>query len=70
MIWREQKNHTTDGYFCSVDVKEFNSKNKRNISYPNLYSAIRPVPHSSEISIPQPPSSLDEYSSELEDKAA
>ncbi|QQP57683.1 Uncharacterized protein FKW44_002754, partial [Caligus rogercresseyi] len=70
MIWREQKNHTTDCYFCSVDVKGFNSKNKRSISYPNIYSAIRPVPHSSELSIPQPPSSLDEYSSELEDEAA
>nr|CAH7748141.1 unnamed protein product [Callosobruchus chinensis] len=69
MIWREQKNHTTDCYFCSVDVKGFNSKNKRNISYPNLDSAIRPVPHSSEISIPQPPSSLDEYPNELEDEA-
>lgn len=69
MIWREQKNHTTDCYFCSVNVKGFNSKNKRNISYPNLDSAIRPVPHSSEISIPQPPSSLDEYPIELEDEA-
>lgn len=69
MIWREQKNHTTDCYFCSIDVKGFNSKNKRNISYPNLDSVIRPVPHSSEISIPQPPFSLDQYPSELEDEA-
>lgn len=68
MIWREQKNHTTDCYFCSVYVKGFNTKNRKNISYPNLDSAIRPVPHSSEIPIPQPPSSLDEYLSESEDE--
>lgn len=69
MIWREQQNHTTDCYFCSVDVKGFNTKNKKNISYPNLDSAIRPVPHSSEIAVPQPPSSLDDiYLSESEDE--
>ena len=68
MIWREQQNHTTDCYFCSVDVKGFNTKNKKNISYPNLDSAIRPVPHSSEIPVPQPPSSLDDILSESEDE--
>lgn len=68
MIWREQQNHTTDCYFCSVDVLGFNTKNKKNISYPNLDSAIRPVPHSSEIPVPQPPSSLDDILSESEDE--
>ena len=43
------------------------SKNKRSITYPNLDSALRSVPHSFEISIPQPPSSLDEYPSEFDD---
>lgn len=70
MIWREQKNHTTDCYFCSVDVKGFNTKNKKKISYPNLDSAIRPVSHGSEIPVPQPPSNLDDILSESEDSDA
>lgn len=40
MIWRE-KTHTVNCYFCSVDVKGFNTSNK--LSYPNLDSAIRSV---------------------------
>lgn len=67
MIWREQKSHTTDCYFCSVDVKGFNTKNKKNISYPNLDSAIRPVSHSSEIPVPHPPPDLDDILSDAED---
>ena len=68
VMWREQQNHTTDCYFCSVDVKGFNTKNKKKISYPNLNSAIRPVPHSSEIPVPLPPSSLDDIQSDSEDR--
>jgi hypothetical protein len=67
MMWREQQNHTTDCYFCSVDVKGFNTKNKNKISYPNFHSAIRPVPHSSEIPVPLPPSSLDDIQSDSKD---
>lgn len=67
MIWREQKNHTTDCYFCWVDVKGFNTKNKKKISYPNLDSAIRPVSHSSEIPVPHPPPNLDDILSDAED---
>ena len=53
MIWREQKNHTTDYYFCLVDVKESKLKNKRSITYPNFDLAMRPVLHRLEISIIQ-----------------
>ena len=52
MIWRQQKDHSTDCYFCSVNIQGFNSKNKISISYPNLSSAIRPVAHSDELPIP------------------
>ncbi|GBN57739.1 hypothetical protein AVEN_255025-1 [Araneus ventricosus] len=65
MMWHEQQNHTTDCYFCSVDIRGFNTKNKKNIFYPNLISAIRPVPHTSDIPVPQPPSNLDHIRSVL-----
>ena len=58
MIWREQQNHTDDCYSCSCDVKGHNSKNKKVIVYPNLCSAIRPVTHGPDISIPESPKTL------------
>ncbi|GBL92566.1 hypothetical protein AVEN_123753-1 [Araneus ventricosus] len=67
MMWHEQKNHSTDCYFCSVDVRGFKTKNKKNIFYPNFSSANRPVPHISEIPFPHPPSSLDDIRSDSED---
>ncbi|KAL4120542.1 hypothetical protein QTP88_013214 [Uroleucon formosanum] len=54
MVWREQKNHY-DCYFCNVNVNDFSKKNKHNINYPNLDSAIRPVKHSASLPIPIPP---------------
>ncbi|KAL4711555.1 hypothetical protein ACJJTC_003572 [Scirpophaga incertulas] len=67
MIWCEQKNHTSDCYFCLIDVKGFNTKNKKKISYPNLDSTIHPVSHSSEISVPHPPPNLDDTLSDADD---
>lgn len=52
MVWREQKDHSTDCYFCLVKTSGFNKKNKSKIEYPNLPSAIRPMPHSAEIPVP------------------
>ena len=52
MVWREQKYHCTDSYFCLVKTSGFNKKNKSKIEYPNLPSAIRPMPHSDEIPVP------------------
>ena len=49
MLWREQKHHCTDCYFCLVKTSRFNKKKKIKIEYPNLPSAIRPVPHLDEI---------------------
>lgn len=60
MVWREQKNHSDDCYFCSINVKGYNSKWKRSISYPNLQSAIRPIPHGEEIPVPKAPVTLQE----------
>jgi hypothetical protein len=39
-------------------LKGFNTKNKKEITYPNLPSAIRPVPHGPDIPVPKPPKQL------------
>ena len=52
MVWREQVNHVDDCYFCMTDVVGFSSKSKGNIKYPNLPSAIRPIPHSADLPPP------------------
>ena len=46
--------HLNDCYFCLTPSikKEFNRK-KSVIEYPNIPSAIRPVPHSDELPIPE-----------------
>ena len=53
MLWREPKNHIDDCYFCIVNVQGFNKKNKHSLKYPNLDSALRPIPHCDE-TIPIP----------------
>ena len=55
MIWREAKNHFQDCYFCLVNVKGFSSKHRKKITYPNLNSALRPVPHDPSMPAPFPP---------------
>ncbi|GBL85454.1 hypothetical protein AVEN_34634-1 [Araneus ventricosus] len=49
-----------------VDARGFNTKNKKNVFYPNFSSAIRPVPLTSEIRVPNPLSSLDDIRSDSE----
>jgi hypothetical protein len=39
-------------------LKVFNTKNNKRITYPNLPSAIRPVPHGPDIPVPNPPKQL------------
>jgi len=52
MVWREQRNHDTDCYFCSIDVTGINRKNRSSLEYPDLQSARRPVAHCDEIPVP------------------
>ena len=52
MVWRETKNHVDDCYFCLVNVKGFNKKNKQHLQYPNIDSAMRPIPHSDKVPVP------------------
>ncbi len=52
MVWREPKNHVDDCYFCAINLKGINRKNRQTLVYRNLASAIRPVPDSEELPVP------------------
>ena len=55
MVWREPKAHRNECYFCSCNIAGFNARNKHYIHYPNIPSAIPPVPHGLGIPILTPP---------------
>ena len=55
MIWREPKDHFQDCYFCLANAKGFSSKHRKKITYPNINSALRPVPHDPSMPAPFPP---------------
>ena len=55
MIWREQIVHT-DCYFCITEIEGYNQKTRKNIKYPDLPSATRPVPYTAQLPVPVPPS--------------
>jgi len=64
MVWREPSNHSRDCYFCLTKVASgMNRKRKQRICYPNITSAIRPVPHGEDLPMPEPPK---EYNLNLE----
>jgi hypothetical protein len=56
MIWRQPPNHGDDCYFCTCNIQGYSLKNKKDIVYPNLPSAMRPLPHGPDIPVPQPSS--------------
>ena len=53
MLWKERKDHITDCYFCMINLKGINRKNKSHFQYPDVPSAIRPVPHGSDLPVPE-----------------
>ena len=52
MTWREPKDHKTDCYNCSVNIKGVGEKNRHKITYLTIPSAIRPILHSDELPVP------------------
>ena len=52
MIWREPNNHVTGCYFYMVNTTGVGKKNRHEITYPKIPTAIRPVPHSGEVPVP------------------
>ena len=56
VIWREQKDHCNDCYFCQHDFTGCTTaRKKKHIVYPNLESALRPIEHSENLPVPKPP---------------
>ncbi|KAF2899006.1 hypothetical protein ILUMI_07173 [Ignelater luminosus] len=51
IVWREPTNHSDYCYFCLCIVQGFNLKNRKDILYPNIRSAIRPAPHGPEVPV-------------------
>ena len=66
MVWREPSNHTNDCYFCLVPPLsgDITKQKKSRIVYPNIPSALRPVPHGEGLPIPELPA---EYSLDSSD---
>ncbi|XP_076814257.1 uncharacterized protein LOC143460567 [Clavelina lepadiformis] len=60
MVWREGKDHVTDCYFCMTNLQGINRKNKQHVKYPDVPSAMKPVPHGPGIPVPEPPGEISE----------
>jgi hypothetical protein len=58
MVWRQPNDHVSDCSFCLSSIAGVTSKSKHTVQYPNLPSAIRPVPHSAELPVPKPPTNM------------
>ena len=54
MVWRDPRNHAEDFPFCLTNITAFNASSWKKIKYPNLRSAMRPIPHSNDLSVPTP----------------
>ena len=52
MVWRIPQNHHDDCYFCFFKVSGITLTTKHVLTYPNLPSALQPVPHSDTIPVP------------------
>jgi len=56
--WRKPTDHVSDTYFCLTSITGITAKSKHTVQYPNLPSAMRPVPHSVELPVPEPPTNM------------
>ena len=57
MIWQEPTNHVNYCYFCNdiTFIGWYFKEKKCAVEYPNIPSAIRPVPHGDGLPVPNPP---------------
>jgi hypothetical protein len=68
MVWRETVDHASDCYFCLTSIAGVTTKSNHSVRYPNLPSGMRPVPHSAELPIPNPPTNMTLSDSESSDE--
>ena len=62
----EPTDHDSDCYFCLTTITGVTEKHT--VQYPNLPSAMRPVPHSAELPVPKPPTNMTLSGSESSDE--
>ena len=67
MVWREQRTISQTAFFCMTKISGFSKRTRSRIDYLDCLSAIKPVPHSLEYPVPQPPS---EVALDLESKCS
>ena len=70
MVWREGKDNVTDCYFCITNLQAINRKNKHCVQYPDVPSAIRPVPHGPDLPVPEPDVAIESSSEPESDNTA
>lgn len=61
-MWREPQYHHDDGCFCMIHIFGFSYKTK----YPNLPTAVRPVPHSNDLLLSESMPFVDDIDDENE----
>ena len=57
-VWRQPTDHVSDCYFCLTSITGVTTNSKHTVQYPNLPSAMRPVPHSVELLVAKPPTNM------------
>ena len=68
MVWREPTDHVSDCYICQASITGVTGKTKHTVQYPNLPSAVRPVPYNYELPVPKPPTNMTLSDSESKDE--
>jgi len=68
VVWREPTDCVSDCYFCLTSVTGVTVKSRHTVQYPNLPSAMRPVPHSAELPVSKPPRNMTLSDSESSDE--
>jgi len=68
MVWRELTDQVSDCFFCLTSITGVTAKSTHSVQYPNLPSALRPVPHIAELPEPKPPTNTTLSDSESSDE--